>query len=436
MDVPLPSLSDALWTIAVGACCSVSCGVLGCWLVLRRISLVGDAISHAVLPGLVVAFLLTGSRNPVPMLAGAMVLGVLTAFLTRTLHRVGNVSEDAGMGLVFTSLFAIGVILLTNYASKIDLDPGCVLYGLIEAAPLDRVEIAGMWIPRPLVVLAGVLAATIAFVLLLWKELKLCAFDDALATSMGLSAGLVHYALMAMVAATTVASFEAVGSILVVAMLVVPGATAHLLTDRLPTMMWIAAAVGVLSSIFGYAGGVFFDTSVAGTIAVAAGAQFALAAIFAPRHGVLGRALRNLGVSIRIAREDALGHLWRRGESGGEPSLARSSLIELVGGGWIARRAVGTLARDASLAAVRGDRLGLTDAGMEEAARLVRAHRLWESYLTEELDRAPEAVHDSAHRIEHFLKPDLTARLEARLSNPERDPHGREIPKADARAEP
>src|SRR5687768_10617054 len=144
----LEANSLAIWTIAVGVLCNVPCAILGCYLVLRRMSLLGDAISHAVLPGLAVAFLLTGSINGIGMAIGAGVLGVLTAYLTQLVHKTADVPEDASMGVVFTSLFAVGVILITRAASSVDLDPGCVLYGLIEFVPLDTVPWFGVEVPR------------------------------------------------------------------------------------------------------------------------------------------------------------------------------------------------------------------------------------------------------------------------------------------------
>ena len=280
---------DDLWTIAVASCCSISCGVLGCFLVLRRLSLLGDAISHAILPGLALAFILSGTRSPAAMLAGAMCVGLLTALVSGALHRWGRVPEDASMGVVFTTLFAGGVMLVTVAARDVDLDPGCVLYGLIEFAPFDTLAIAGAQIPRSFVWLGASMAINIGLIAVFYKELKIACFDPALATTLGISATLVHYGLMTAVTATAVASFEAVGSILVVAMLVAPGATAQLLTDRLARMLWWAGAVALLSAVGGYVLAVYFNTSVAGMIATVSLGLFVAAAVGAPTHGVIAR---------------------------------------------------------------------------------------------------------------------------------------------------
>jgi manganese/zinc/iron transport system permease protein len=286
-----PVRSEDLWTIATAAVCSVACGVLGCFLVLRRLALLGDAISHAILPGLAVAFLLTGTRDPLAMLAGAMAVGVLTALLSAGLARWGRVPDDAAMGVVFTTLFALGVILISFAARNVDLDPGCVLYGLLEFVPFDTVSLLGLELPRAFAWLSAALLINLALITLFYKELKIVCFDPYLATTMGISAALVHYGLMTAVAATAVASFEAVGSILVIAMLVAPGATAQLLTDRLSRMLLWSAALAALAAVLGYIFAVALNTSIAGMIASVSLGQFILAAIFAPRHGILARRL-------------------------------------------------------------------------------------------------------------------------------------------------
>ena len=416
-------MSDiALWTVAVAVLCNVPCAVLGCYLVLRRMSLLGDAISHAVLPGLAVAFLLTGSVSGWGMVVGAGVLGVLTAYLTQAIHKVADVPEDASMGVVFTSLFAVGVLLITRAASQADLDPGCVLYGLIEFTPLDTVSAFGLEVPRAVLTLGPALLVTVGFVALLWKELKVVSFDPALAAAMGFRVGLVHYLLMALVAGVTVASFEAVGSILVIAMLIVPAATAHLLTDRLGRMIGWSVLVAVLSAVLGYAGAVRLNTSVAGMMAVAAGGLFAAAVLFAPRHGVLAKSARRVRLALRIAREDVLAVLYRA-----EEAPTRTDLPVPSGPLWVRRLAEAQLRRAGAIERRAGG-WRLTDAGRAEARELVRTHRLWETFLSTRLALPADHVHAPADRIEHYLDPVLRDRLATELANPTRDPHGRAIP--------
>lgn len=422
--------SAALWTILCAAIANASCAIVGCYLLLRRMSLLGDAISHSILLGIAAAFLFTGGIAILPMLAGALIVGLLTAALSETVSRVGRVPEDASMGAVFTSLFAAGVIII-SIGPNVDLDPSCIWQGSIELAPLDRVLVAGWAIPRVLVSLAPMLAVVLLFVSILWKELKIVSFDPQLATAMGIRAGVVHYLLMGMVAAVTVTSFEAVGSILVVAMVVVPPATAHLLTDRLGRMMGLAVAVGVLSAILGYALARAYDTSVAGMMAVAAGGQFGLTVALAPRYGLLSRVVQNLLLSLRIVGDDMLAMLYRAEEQAVEgnaaPAMSWRQCLTAGGAGPLAWMALPALSATGAMRIRSGD-CSLTDAGRARAQSLVRAHRLWESYLEEHFSLPLDHLHDPAERIEHFLGPKLQEQLASELAVSDRDPHGREIP--------
>jgi ABC-type Mn2+/Zn2+ transport system permease subunit/Mn-dependent DtxR family transcriptional regulator len=418
---------DTWWWMTIGALCGVACSLPGCFLVLRRLSLIGDAISHAVLPGLVLGLLVTGTRNPLPMFAGALVFGLLTAFLTELTHKIGRVPTDSSMGVVFTGLFALGVLLITRKASMIDIDPGCVLMGLIEFTVFDTIPVWGTEAPRAALSLGGVTLFVGAFVALLWKELKISAFDGALATTMGLSAGLMHYALMGVTALVTVASFEAAGAIMVIALLIVPGATAQLLTDRLGWMLAVSAAVAVVASALGTLAGIRLNTNLAGMIVVVLGVEFGLAALLAPRHGVLGRMFSQAMLGRRILCEDALALLWRLRERGAQPAMERRRLVGELGNGWLARWAVRTLLGRGWLN-LDGDALALTDAGAAVATAHVRAHRLWETYLSEQMGSEAGNVHQRADAVEHFVTPEMADRLAAQLESPQQDPHGRRIP--------
>lgn len=409
-----------LWVMLAGVCCAAACAVLGCFLVLRRLSLLGDAISHAILPGIAVAFMVTGSRGIVPMLMGAGAAGLLAAFLSSGLRRWGRVPEDASLGIVFTAMFALGVILITFAARDVDLDPGCVLYGSIETIALGRTQVLGLEAPRGVLTLAVVLLADVTLVVVFFKELRLVSFDAALATSMGFSAALVHYGLMAAVAATGVACFEAVGSILVVAMLIAPGATAHLLTDRLGRMLWVAALLGAAAAVIGYQLASWLDTSVAGMMSAVAGGQFALAVLLAPRHGVVSRSLAKLGLSLRIRREDMIAALYRASEAPGPKTTdeGRTLLDRLA------------LALNTRAGMVRVDGRGgisLTESGVREGVRIIRSHRLWESFLTHHVGLETDHVHDPSHRMEHFITEEMAARLGAEFAG-QRDPHGKPVP--------
>ncbi|WP_052293171.1 metal ABC transporter permease [Coraliomargarita akajimensis] len=297
------------WIVLIGILAAMSCAVLGNFLVLRKMSMMGDAISHAVLPGLAIAFLVTHSRASLGMFIGAAIVGVLTAVFTQWISRFGNVDRGASMGIVFTTLFALGLLLIVRAADHVDLDPGCVLYGAIELTPLDVVwkpVVFGfeLQVPRAALVLAGVLVLNLSFVILLFKELRIVSFDPELATTLGINANVVHYLLMTLVAVTTVAAFEAVGSIIVIAMLIVPAAAAHLLTDRLGWMIVISVLFAALTAVLGHVAALivpgwfgFESTSSSGMMAVVAGLGFAMVFLFAPRYGIVVKRLRKLDVA-------------------------------------------------------------------------------------------------------------------------------------------
>src|SRR5688572_302137 len=278
-----------LYIILTGSLVAISCALLGCFLILRKMAMVGDAISHAVLPGIVLAFLISGSRDSVTMLIGAGLIGVFTTFLIEFLHKKAKLQTDASIGVTFTWLFAVGVVLISLFAGKVDLDQDCVLYGEIAYVPLDVIITpSGDSIgPRALYIMSAILIMIILFVTLGYKELFLTTFDPAYATAIGISTTLWHYLLMGAVSATTVASFESVGAILVVALMIAPAATAYLITDNLKWMMIIAVIAGIASSISGYYLAVWLDGSIAGAIATMAGIFFGLTMLFSPTHGIL-----------------------------------------------------------------------------------------------------------------------------------------------------
>jgi manganese/zinc/iron transport system permease protein len=413
--------------ILAGALTNVACALIGCFLVLRRMSLMGDAIAHAVLPGLVLAFVISGSMSIVPLFIGAALIGLLTTFLTQTLHQYGRVPTDASMGVVFTSLFALGVVLLKRYVSGIHFGVSCIWEGMLSKAALDTFEFAGWQLPQLLKTILPVVLLNVALIGLLWKELKLSSFDAALATSMGFSATAMHYLVMAMVAVTTVASFEAVGSILVVAMLIVPPATAQLLCDRLGRMVLLACVFAVLSAVLGYWCAVRWNVEPAGAMAVVAGGMYGLAVLFAPQYGVLSALVRNLQTALRILREDLLSMLYRIEEIDNTRRLRPGEAVAAVGGGWLARWALVMLRRRGRVELQNGQ-LHMTEDGRWRAARLVRGHRLWEAYLVKHLGLPLDHVHAPADRVEHFIQQPLREHLQRAVDDAARDPHGREIP--------
>ena len=416
----------------------MACALLGNFLVLRRMSMMGDAISHAVLPGLAIAFLITGSRESLPMLIGAVIIGVLTAFMVQGIAKMSGLDKGASMGVVFTTLFALGLILIRQAADHVDLDPGCVLYGAIELTPLDTYELLGVEIPVAALTNAGMLLLNGLLIIIFYKELKITTFDPALATTMGINANVMHYVLMTFVAATTVAAFESVGSILVIAMLIVPAACAHLLTDRLPLMLVLSLIIALVAAVIGHIFAItipgwfgFRDTSTAGMMGVAAGFIFLLVFLFAPRHGLISRSLSQAMLALKITRDDILGFLYRYQELATADSvpLKVDDLRKGLKLGLSLNMAMWDLKRKGLLRTV-GEGLGLTSIGEREGRGIIRSHRLWEAYLCDQLAACATDVHLPAHKLEHFTDAAMQSQLDQATDHGGLDPHQRKIPES------
>ena len=299
LQVDLPAMLAA--TLA-----TLACALLGNFLVLRRQSLMGDAVSHAVLPGIVLGFLLAGTRATWPIFLGALGAAVLAAIAIDLVRRFGRLDSGTAMGVVFSVMFAAGVVLMEQAAAhSVDLDAECVLYGQLEdilwlaAGDWGSLTDLSTWgaMPREVKTLAVVALLCAALVTAFYKELKLTSFDPELATTLGFPAGWINLGLMVMVGAVAVAAFEAVGSILVIAMFICPAAAARLLTDRLSRQIGLSLVFAVIASVGGYVIAAWaplwlgHDHSLAasGMIAVTTGVLLALAVLFAPRRGVLAR---------------------------------------------------------------------------------------------------------------------------------------------------
>ena len=416
------------WIVLTGALAGGACGLLGAYLVLRKMSLLGDALSHAVLPGIAIAFLLSGSRDVLPMFVGAAACGVVATLLIETFHRRWRVQEDAAIGIAFTALFALGVVLITAFAGQVDLDQECVLYGEIAYAPWDRL----FWNerdlgPRPVWILGVVFALDLLIVVVFYKELLIASFDPEMAVSVGISAALMHYVLMGAVSVTTVAAFESVGAILVVAMLIVPGASAYLWSDRLKVILILSALMGVGSAVAGYFLASAWNSSIAGAMVVAMGAIFAASLLVAPRYGLLGRFARRARLSIRVARDHVLLKLLRERESRAVSALGWGDLVDVA-----TPRLSGIALRSLmwqGLIVRENGRFALAEQGIARATELLRNHRLWEAYLNR-LGLPPDHVHDPADALEHITDDHLQREIRAALPDVAIDPQGKRIPDA------
>ena len=421
-DARIDSTDCVVWgAILLG----VTCGLLGCFTVLRRQSLLGDAIGHAVLPGVCLGFLAAGTRSTPALLLGALAAGLLAAGLIGLLQRTTRLKTGECLGVAFTGFYGIGIVLLKYIqnralAGQAGLDK--FLFGQIVGISLADVAIMGV-----------VAAVAVAVVVVFWRRLAVSSFDEGFAFSIGIPVRAVHYLLTALITVSIVISIQAVGVVLVAAMLVTPAATAYLLTDRLHWMAVLSAAFGALAGVAGaFLSLMGQDLPTGAFMVLGASLLFAVAFLLSPRHGVVPRLLRLWENRRRTQSENLLRTLYIMSEHRGGTGDRRFGVHDVAAQRQESPAHVRRLAR---LAAARDwveraspDPIILTDTGLDEAKRVVRNHRLWELFLTQEARLASDHVHADAEYIEHVLPKDVLARLEQMLDRPTVDPHGRAIP--------
>lgn len=447
--IDLPPLLTAILT-------SCACGLVGNYLILRRQSLMGDAIAHSVLPGIVIAFLLTSHRDSTTIFIGAALSGLLSAFSIELLRRARLVESSAAIGIVFPLFFALGVLLIEQAAARrVDLDADCLLHGQLESLfwipPTDMSQWLHLstlrLLPEELFAAFLCFLVVAAFVIAMRKELTLSSFDPALANSIGFSSSLLNNLLMLVLSVAVVASFKAVGSILVIAMIICPAACARLFTDTMKTQQMMSLLFALLMTVSGYFVAVFLpmlygihqSMNAAGMIATLGGGFLILSIIFSPRHGALSRAYRRSRLQKRMLREDILALLFRLEEDSTtqerrfdesllEERLRPSPLLtasdrrnqmntiinDLRGRDWVVRNK---------------STLGLTEQGRAEARKLIRTHRLLEKYFVEKVGVEPDHVHETAETLEHFTSEIQEKNLAATTPEPTQDPHGKSIPR-------
>ncbi|GAA4268634.1 metal ABC transporter permease [Hyunsoonleella aestuarii] len=294
---------------------AISCAIPGTFLVLRKMAMISDAISHSILPGIVIGFFITQDLNSPLLILLAAITGIITVILVEYIQKTGLVKEDTAIGLVFPILFSIGVILIAKNANDVHLDVDAVLLGELAFAPFDRLLISGIDIgPKSLWVIGFILLITIGLLFAFFKELKVSTFDPGLAASLGFSPAIIHYGLMTVSSVTTVGAFDAVGAILVVALMIAPAATAYLLTTDLKRMLIYAIGFGVLSAITGYWLAHYLDASIAGSITTVLGLVFLMVYLFAPNKGVIAVLYREKQQRTEVSLLTFLLHLKNHNE--------------------------------------------------------------------------------------------------------------------------
>jgi manganese/zinc/iron transport system permease protein len=294
---------------------AIACAIPGTFLVLRKMAMISDAISHSILPGIVIGFFITQDLNSPLLILLAAFTGVITVVLVEYINKTGLVKEDTAIGLVFPVLFSIGVIMIAKNANDVHLDVDAVLLGELAFAPFDRLLISEVDVgPKSLWVIGVILLVTVGLLLAFFKELKLSTFDKGLAASLGFSPVILHYGLMTVSSITTVGSFDAVGAILVVALMIAPAATAYLLTTDLKKMLVLSIIFGIVSAISGYWFAHWLDASISGSITTMLGLLFLIVYLFAPSKGVIAVLYREKQQRIEVSLLTFLLHLKNHDE--------------------------------------------------------------------------------------------------------------------------
>ena len=348
---------------------AVACALPGCFLVLRRMAMMSDAISHSILVGIAVGFFVIRDLASPLLVVSAALTGVVTVSLVEILTRTRRVREDAAIGLVFPALFSIGVILISRYAGNVHLDVDAVLLGELAFAPFNRLLVLGYDLgPKGLYLMAGILLLNLSFIAIFYKELKLATFDAGLAESLGFPPAVIHYALMTIVSVTAVGAFDAVGSVLVVALMIAPPAAAYLITDRLSFLLAISSLIGVVCAVSGYWVAHALDVSIAGSMATMTGIIFVATFLAAPERGLAAIFLRRSRQRVEFAQTMLLVHLYNHeGLPEEERENHLSHLHEHLK--WalsFSERIVAAAGRKGSLSR-DGDLLFLTERGREKA---------------------------------------------------------------------
>jgi manganese/zinc/iron transport system permease protein len=367
------SAGTVIALVAILATCA--CTLAGVFLVLRRMAMMADAISHAILPGLIAGYVLARGPNMLGAFLGAAAAGLLTVVLVETLTRSRRVKEDAAMGIIFPALFALGVFVISKYFANVHIDTDAVLFGEIAFTPFEPLQINGRDLgPQALWTLGGLTLLNGLFLLVFYKELKISTFDPGLAAALGFLPGVLHYTLMALISLTTVGAFTAVGAILAVALIIVPPVTASLLTRRLPHLIGLSLLIGVAAALSGYRLAMTWNVSISGMIATMLGVLFGLTLLFAPQQGLVAQAARRIRQRYQFALEVLVVHLATHEGTAAE---ARESSLghletELHWPPETVQRIVAG-ARDAGLITQSRDHLGLTEQGRHLAQTV--AHR-------------------------------------------------------------
>ena len=402
------------------------CGLTGSFIVVRRMALFGDAISHAVLPGVAIGFMWGMEKDPLAILVGATIAGLLGSVLVQAIVRTSRIKQDAALGIVLASFFAVGLCLIRmiqNHqgASKIS---GLKTYLFGDVAVIDSSDIMTM---------SAIVVLTFVLFYFLYRPLLIVSFDRQFAYSLGLPVRLLDAVFQMFLAIAIVISLQAVGAVLVSAMLIIPAATAYLLADRMYKMIFLAIIIGVISAILG----VFFsflgsNLPTGPFMVISSSLLFAMAYLFSPKNGRITNWYRYLQLKSKVRKENTLKLIYHYLEKNAEAkegvNIEVSELLRTSKGDTKGKLSSLRILEKSGSIELENKKLSLTNLGVEQASSIVRNHRLWELYLTNEANYAADHVHDDAEKVEHLLSEEKVKELELFLDHPTVDPHGKPIP--------
>jgi len=411
----LTSEAWAIRALLASSMVGLMCGILGCFIVLRNMSLIGDALSHAVLPGVFFSFIIFG-YSTIGFFLGSTIAGLLTAIIISWIQQNVETKSDAAIGIIFTAMFSIGVMGISwlNHSEGVHLDLKDFLFGTVLGISNEDI-----WLTFAICIY------TIVCLIVFYRQLFITTFQFIIAETMGVSVKTIHYFLMLLLSFAIVASLRTVGVILVVAMLITPAATALLLSDRLSKVIVISGFIGILSAVLGLITSILFDTTPGPAMTICATVFYFSAVLLSPKNGLLFKFRQNIIEKHRVVREDILRQVIKKYP---DASMGLSEIAERLE---LSASKIGRYARKMSqshLLAIVNNEVTLTKAGVAKAEKLVRAHRLWETYQVKKMGLETSQIHAEADLIEHFLSEELLDEIDKELGYPTKDPHDSPIP--------
>ena len=391
------------------------CGVIGAFMVLRNMSLIGDALSHAILPGIFVAFIIMG-YSATGFFVGTLVAALISAVAMTWIQEHVKTKNDAAIGIVFTFMFSIGVMGISylNNQQGVHLDLKDFLFGTILGVSNEDIIITLM-----------VTIFSLISIVVFYRYLFISTFQPTIASTMGISVKAMHYFLMLLLSFAIVTALRTVGIILVVAMLITPSATALLLSDKLRKVLVLSGIIGLLSAIFGLLLAIIFDTTPGPAMCVVVSMFYLMAVLFSPNKGLIFKELRKRKLKIQIQKEDILKALFKNNGWPSDQLEQLSSKLNLSKS-IIQNRMKGLIQSEQLI--VANQNYQLTHDGEMNAQKLVRAHRLWETFLVNKVGLKDDEIHEDAEKYEHLLDSEILDQLDAKLGFPTQDPHGSPIP--------